>query len=148
MLARALSVNYVKVLRRRHLQPVINTPKVVFPSLKPTVVKELQTLKHHRERALTLSVLPVGPVCSMADARYCVEYAKTGRSGCKKCKQGIDKGVCRIGKVTNNPFSDDGGEMKAWHHTRCIFETFKVSSVYIGVQIRHYNNIYIHFSII
>jgi len=61
----------------------------------------------------------------MSDARYCVEYAKTGRSGCKKCKLSIDKGVGRIGKITTNPFSDDGGEMKVWYHLRCIFETLK-----------------------
>ncbi len=64
---------------------------------------------------------------NMADARYCVEYAKTGRSSCKKCKSQIEKGVCRIGKMTPNPFSDDGGDMKVWYHTRCMFETFKVS---------------------
>ena len=62
----------------------------------------------------------------MADARYCVEYAKTGRSSCKKCKSQIEKGVSRIGKITPNPFSDDGGEMKVWYHTRCMFETLKV----------------------
>ena len=63
----------------------------------------------------------------MADNRYCIEYAKTGRSGCKKCKTPIEKGVPRIGKITPNPFSDDGGDMKVWYHTRCIFETLKVS---------------------
>ena len=62
----------------------------------------------------------------MADARYCVEYAKTGRSSCKKCKLQIEKGVARVGKITANPFSDDGGEMKQWYHLKCIFETFKV----------------------
>lgn len=62
----------------------------------------------------------------MSDARYCVEYARTGRSGCKKCKQAIEKGVGRIGKITSNPFSDDGGEMKVWYHMRCMFETLKV----------------------
>lgn len=62
----------------------------------------------------------------MADARYCVEYAKSGRSNCKKCKLAIEKGAGRIGKVTTNPFSDDGGEMKAWYHMKCIFETLKV----------------------
>ena len=63
----------------------------------------------------------------MADNRYCIEYAKTGRSGCKKCKTPIEKGVPRIGKITPNPFSDDGGDMKVWYHTRCMFETLKVS---------------------
>ena len=64
---------------------------------------------------------------TMSDARYCIEYAKTGRSSCKKCKQAIDKGLGRIGKITANPFSDDGGEMKVWYHTKCMFETLKVS---------------------
>ena len=63
----------------------------------------------------------------MADVRYCVEYAKSGRSGCKKCKQKIEKGMGRIGKITPNPFSDDGGEMKVWYHMRCMFETLKVN---------------------
>ena len=62
----------------------------------------------------------------MADVRFCVENAKTGRSSCKKCKQQIEKGGGRIGKITANPFSDDGGDMKVWYHIRCIFETFKV----------------------
>ncbi|KAL5490807.1 hypothetical protein EMCRGX_G015992 [Ephydatia muelleri] len=61
----------------------------------------------------------------MADVKYCIEYAKTGRSGCKKCKQQIEKGVARIGKVAPNPFSDDGGDMKVWYHVKCMFETFK-----------------------
>ena len=62
----------------------------------------------------------------MAEVKYCIEYAKTGRSGCKKCKQQIEKGVARIGKVAPNPFSDDGGDMKVWYHVKCMFETFKV----------------------
>ena len=64
----------------------------------------------------------------MADNRYCIEYAKTGRSGCKKCKSQLEKGVARMGKITPNPFSDDGGEMKVWYHMRCMFETLKVSN--------------------
>ena len=70
-----------------------------------------------------------GAQLKMSDARYCVEYARTGRSGCKKCKQTIEKGVGRIGKITSNPFSDDGGEMKVWYHTRCMFETLKVRGI-------------------
>ena len=59
----------------------------------------------------------------MSEARYCVEYAKTARSNCKKCKSQIDKGCCRIGKITANPFSDDGGDMKVWFHLTCMFES-------------------------
>lgn len=59
----------------------------------------------------------------MSEARYCVEYAKSARSNCKKCKNQIVKGCCRIGKITANPFSDDGGDMKAWFHLSCMFES-------------------------
>lgn len=60
----------------------------------------------------------------MADNKYIVGYAKLGTSSCKKCKQKIEKGGLRIGKVTPNPFTDDGGDMKQWFHPKCIFETF------------------------
>ncbi|CAG5129065.1 unnamed protein product, partial [Candidula unifasciata] len=60
----------------------------------------------------------------MADNKYVVGYAKLGTSSCKKCKQKIDKGGLRIGKVTPNPFSEDAGDMKQWFHPACIFETF------------------------
>ena len=46
------------------------------------------------------------------------------QAGCKKCKQKIEKGEIRIAKITKSPFSDDG-EMKNYHHPRCIFDTFK-----------------------
>lgn len=58
----------------------------------------------------------------MSEARFCIEYAKRGTAGCKKCKQKIDKQVLRIGKIVPNPFSDSGGEMKQWFHVDCIFE--------------------------
>ncbi|XP_076017351.1 DNA ligase 3 [Genypterus blacodes] len=58
----------------------------------------------------------------MAEQRFIVEYAKRGTAGCKKCKDKIQKGVVRIGKVVPNPFSESAGEMKEWHHVKCIFE--------------------------
>lgn len=60
----------------------------------------------------------------MADNKYVVGYAKLGTSSCKKCKEKIEKGGLRIGKVTPNPFADDGSDMKQWFHPKCIFETF------------------------
>ncbi|XP_059161186.1 DNA ligase 3-like isoform X2 [Physella acuta] len=60
----------------------------------------------------------------MAENKFVVGYAKLGTSSCKKCKTKIDKGALRLGKVTPNPFSDDGGEMKQWFHPSCLFETF------------------------
>ncbi|XP_069395877.1 DNA ligase 3 isoform X2 [Paralichthys olivaceus] len=58
----------------------------------------------------------------MAEQRFIVEYAKRGTAGCKKCKDKIQKGIVRIGKVVPNPFSESAGEMKEWYHVKCIFE--------------------------
>ncbi|XP_057210828.1 DNA ligase 3 [Triplophysa rosa] len=58
----------------------------------------------------------------MAEQRFCVEYAKRGTAGCKKCKDKIVKGVVRIGKIVPNPFSESAGEMKEWYHVKCMFE--------------------------
>ncbi|XP_055982820.1 DNA ligase 3 [Sorex fumeus] len=81
-----------------------------------------------RPRATRLDFLPGSHVglCSgpweMAEQRFCVDYAKRGTAGCKKCKEKIVKGVCRIGKVVPNPFSESGGDMKEWYHIKCMFE--------------------------
>jgi DNA ligase-3 len=53
---------------------------------------------------------------------FCVEYAASGRAGCKKCKAKIDKGALRVGKLASNPFGD--GLMKMWFHPKCMFESF------------------------
>nr|AAI71190.1 ligase III, DNA, ATP-dependent [Xenopus tropicalis]AAI71192.1 ligase III, DNA, ATP-dependent [Xenopus tropicalis] len=58
----------------------------------------------------------------MAEQRYCVEYAKRGTAGCKKCKEKIGKGLVRIGKIVPNPFSESAGDMKEWYHIKCMFE--------------------------
>ncbi|XP_042298572.1 DNA ligase 3 [Sceloporus undulatus] len=58
----------------------------------------------------------------MAEQRYCVDYAKRGTAGCKKCKEKILKGMVRIGKVVPNPFTESGGDMKEWYHVKCVFE--------------------------
>ncbi|XP_040311143.1 DNA ligase 3 isoform X1 [Herpailurus yagouaroundi] len=81
-----------------------------------------------RPRATHLVFLPGSHVglcsgpCEMAEQRFCVDYAKRGTAGCKKCKEKIVKGVCRIGKVVPNPFSESGGDMKEWYHIKCMFE--------------------------
>ncbi|XP_054449180.1 DNA ligase 3 isoform X3 [Pteronotus mesoamericanus] len=81
-----------------------------------------------RPRATSLVPLPgshaglCGEPCEMAEQRFCVDYAKRGTAGCKKCKEKIVKGVCRIGKVVPNPFSEAGGDMKEWYHIKCMFE--------------------------
>lgn len=83
---------------------------------------------HLRPRATRLVSSPGSHVglCrepwEMAEQRFCVDYAKRSTAGCKKCKEKIVKGVCRIGKVVPNPFSESGGEMKEWYHVKCMFE--------------------------
>ncbi|KAL7722060.1 Poly [ADP-ribose] polymerase [Entamoeba marina] len=47
-----------------------------------------------------------------------VEYAKSGRGACKKCKGLIDKGEVRIGKEVPSHFHD--GNDVHWHHMDCI----------------------------
>eukprot|EP00061_Rhincodon_typus_P017898 g46816.t1 len=53
--------------------------------------------------------------------RYCVDYAKRGTAGCKKCREKLPKGLVRIGRIMPNPFSE-GAEMKEWYHIKCMFE--------------------------
>lgn len=70
-------------------------------------------------------ILCVKTLCAaseMAEQRYCVDYAKRGTAGCKKCKEKILKGMVRIGKVVPNPFTESGGDMKEWYHVKCMFE--------------------------
>lgn len=61
----------------------------------------------------------------MADNRYCVEYANTGRASCKDTKcleasKNIPKGFLRVGKVSPSPFAEDA-EMTSWYHFACAF---------------------------
>ncbi|XP_073415038.1 DNA ligase 3 [Dendrobates tinctorius] len=66
--------------------------------------------------------LQISSCHNMAEQRYCVEYAKRGTAGCKKCKEKIGKGIVRIGKIVPNPFSESAGDMKEWYHVKCMFE--------------------------
>ncbi|XP_033641965.1 DNA ligase 3-like [Asterias rubens] len=61
----------------------------------------------------------------MAENRYAIDYARLGTSKCKKCKQGITKKDPRIAKLVANPFSEDGGDMKQYHHVKCMFEALQ-----------------------
>ncbi|XP_028393630.1 DNA ligase 3-like [Dendronephthya gigantea] len=63
-------------------------------------------------------------IFTMGEPQFFAEYAKQGRAKCKNCKEKIDKSCLRIGKLVPNHFSDDGGMMKEWYHTKCIFDKF------------------------
>ena len=56
-------------------------------------------------------------------ASWSVEYAKSGRSTCKRSKETIEKGEIRFGKTTTIP-SDDGSErtMQNWFKAIPFFQ--------------------------
>uniref|UniRef100_UPI00398EB682 DNA ligase 3 n=1 Tax=Pristiophorus japonicus TaxID=55135 RepID=UPI00398EB682 len=74
---------------------------------------------------VTFCWVPSCPFCrsetGMSMQRYCVDYAKRGTAGCKKCREKLPKGLVRIGRIMPNPFSE-AAEMKEWYHIKCMFE--------------------------
>lgn len=60
----------------------------------------------------------------MEEPQFFAEYAKQCRAKCKNCKEKIEKSCLRIGKLVPNHFSDDGGMMKEWYHSKCMFDKF------------------------
>uniref|UniRef100_A0A8C5BIR0 DNA ligase n=1 Tax=Gadus morhua TaxID=8049 RepID=A0A8C5BIR0_GADMO len=74
------------------------------------------------QNCVNIGLQPLRLQPHMSEQKFIVEYAKRGTAGCKKCKDKIPKGVVRIGKVVPNPFSESAGDMKEWHHVKCIFE--------------------------
>ncbi|XP_069767007.1 DNA ligase 3 isoform X2 [Narcine bancroftii] len=78
--------------------------------------------------SLVVVTLPWAPICTfsipkakMPEQRYCVDYAKRGTAGCRKCREKLPKGSVRLGRIVPNPFSE-GAEMKEWYHIKCMFE--------------------------
>jgi hypothetical protein len=49
---------------------------------------------------------------------YKAEYAKSGRSSCKKCSKAIPDGALRIGPLVQSPHFD--GKVPLWHHFECL----------------------------
>lgn len=47
------------------------------------------------------------------EGKYCVEFAKTGRAGCKRCKSPIEKDAVRIGTKTMFQEHESGNFQKA-----------------------------------
>ncbi|CAL1292484.1 unnamed protein product [Larinioides sclopetarius] len=54
------------------------------------------------------------------DLPFAVEYAKSGRASCKKCKQNIPKDTLRMAIMIQSHLYD--GKMPLWHHLKCFFQ--------------------------
>lgn len=50
---------------------------------------------------------------------HVIEVAKSGRAGCRTCRNPIAKGELRFGEETPNAFGDAGEMSFRWHHMRC-----------------------------
>jgi len=70
--------------------------------------KKKSTARVEEPPAKKAKVAAAGVIQAQGDSdiplRFCVEYAKSGRSKCKGCGSAIEKGVVRLGKVVKNPF--------------------------------------------
>lgn len=72
-----------------------------------------------------LLLLVVSPMAS--STKVTVEYAKSGRSSCKKCDEKIAAKSVRLGLVSKHP---QGFDQTKWHHLDCFpFSSDFVSSV-------------------
>ncbi|KAM5215805.1 DNA ligase 3 isoform 1-T1 [Hipposideros larvatus] len=107
---RALNRKELCLFRKQHLWPDIKHfswwseadqfPGCCLLQKRKTVLSSQED--NLRPRATCLIFLPGSHVglcsgpCEMAEQRFCVDYAKRGTAGCKKCKEKIVKGVCRI----------------------------------------------------
>ncbi|GER53212.1 polynucleotide kinase-3'-phosphatase [Striga asiatica] len=52
-----------------------------------------------------------------ASMKIVAEYAKSGRSSCKKCSKAIDSKSLRLGMMSKDP---RGFDMTKWHHLQCF----------------------------
>ncbi|KAL5288318.1 PARP1 family protein [Megaselia abdita] len=59
----------------------------------------------------------------MDDLPFKAEYSKTGRAGCKGCKQKIDQGTLRIAAMVQSAFHD--GKQPNWYHESCLFKKLR-----------------------
>ncbi|KAJ8732599.1 hypothetical protein PYW07_015198 [Mythimna separata] len=72
----------------------------------------------------------------MTDLPFQAEYAKSGRAGCKGCKQKIDQGTLRIAVMVQSAFHD--GKQPNWHHEDCFFRKQRPNS---ATEIGNFNKL-------
>ena len=59
------------------------------------------------------------------DIRFKVDYSKTGKAKCRKCKKCIQKDVLRIGK----PTIFKNKEILSYFHVSCMFKSFEKARI-------------------
>uniref|UniRef100_J3L3V1 PARP-type domain-containing protein n=1 Tax=Oryza brachyantha TaxID=4533 RepID=J3L3V1_ORYBR len=64
-----------------------------------------------------MSTSPAASAAATAKATISVEYAKSGRSTCKVCSEGIAKGALRLGASARDP---RGFDSTKWYHVACF----------------------------
>lgn len=50
---------------------------------------------------------------------HTIEIAKSGRAGCRTCRNPIPKGELRFGEEAPNQFGEPGDTTYRWHHVKC-----------------------------
>lgn len=90
---------------------------VPLKMLKPLLNFELKTLTPNPTRLFFF--IPSAPMSSSSSpaAKVVAEYAKSGRSSCKKCSKTIAASALRLGLVSKDP---RGFDMTKWHHLSCV----------------------------
>ncbi|KMZ64327.1 hypothetical protein ZOSMA_375G00160 [Zostera marina] len=87
-----------------------------FPSIKPSPnLSQLLLLSPSSHFFVSLSMKD--SKSTTAKVGVVVEYAKSGRSSCKKCLKPIANGSLRLGSSFKNP---SGFDMIKWHHLCCF----------------------------
>ncbi|GFS80273.1 poly polymerase 1 [Nephila pilipes] len=71
------------------------------------------------------------------DLPFAIEYAKSGRASCRKCKENIAKDTVRMAIMVQSHLYD--GKMAMWHHLACFFK--KKNKLTSTSEIANFNNL-------
>ncbi|KAL0320607.1 UNVERIFIED_CONTAM: Polynucleotide 3'-phosphatase ZDP [Sesamum radiatum] len=83
-----------------------------IPNLRnPSILGSIKLVFNSSFNQRTLTLL------AMSSTKIVAEYAKSGRSSCKKCSKAIASSSLRLGLVSKDP---RGFDMTKWHHLDCF----------------------------